>query len=87
MYNNSTGGSDYYPGPYNVTFPAGVTRVILNISITDDDAVEGNENFTLSVDTNALPSGVISISPYKVTAIIMDDDCKLPMKFYDKFID
>ena len=84
---NSIGSNDYYPGPYNVTFHAGETIVLFNITITDDDMVEGNETFTLSIDTNALPSGVISISPYNVTAIIMDDDCKLPMKFYDKFID
>ena len=74
---NLIGGGDYYIGNYNVTFPAGETRVSLIVLISNDDALEGNEAFGLSIDSNTLPSGAIRGSPYSVTVVIEDDECKL----------
>lgn len=71
------GGVDYYIATYNVTIPAGETRVPLIILISDDDAVEGNEAFGLSIDAITLPSGAKRVSPYSFTVVIWDDDCKL----------
>ena len=33
-----TGNVDYTPGPYTITFPAGVTSVSLNITLLNSDA-------------------------------------------------
>ena len=74
---NCTAGSDYDAGPYNVTFPAGKTHASFNITITDDTLVEGEENFTLSIDQSSLPDSV-SISDHNETTVtILDNDCKL----------
>jgi len=70
------GGFDYDSGPYNVTFPAGETFAVFNVSINDDDIVEGNENFTLSVDASSLPNDVTVIHPHQSTVTITDNDCK-----------
>ena len=64
---------DYDFGPYNVTFPAGVTTVSFNISIIDDYILEDNENFTLIINTDSLPDGVITGNPSRVTMIIIND--------------
>ena len=70
------GGIDYHSGPYNVTFPAGVTFAIFNVSINDDDIIGGNENFTLSVDPSSLPNGVTVGNPGRTIVIVVNDDCK-----------
>ena len=77
MYTTFTGNSDYYPGPYNVTFPAGETTMSFNVSVIDDNIVERNEIFTLSIDNNALPRGVVRLTPHSVSVIIENDDSKL----------
>ena len=69
-------GTDYGVGPYSVTFPAGSTRTLLDISINDDVIVEGIENFTLIIDPSSLPSN-ITIGRYnQPTVTILDNDCK-----------
>ena len=40
---------DYVPGPYNLTFPAGVTNVPLFVQIINDDIQEDNEDFELFI--------------------------------------
>jgi len=50
---------DYtYPGPFNVTVPAGETQVVFNISITSDNENEGTENFTVIISSANLHSNV-----------------------------
>ena len=46
-------GDDHEPGPYSFTIPAGETFFPVNISITDDDIVEGNETFILTIDEDS----------------------------------
>ena len=73
-----TGGSvDYDSGPYNITFPAGTTSVPFNVSITDDDILEDNENFLLTVDLSSLPRNITASDPYQATVTILDKDGKL----------
>ena len=69
---------DYGSGPYTVTFPAGVTSVPFNVSINDDMIFEGNENFTLTINSSSLPTGgtVIVGSPDQATVTIVDNDRK-----------
>ena len=65
---------DYDSGPYTVTFPAGKTTVIFNIPINDDNILEGNENFNLTINTSSLSDGVTRGDLDQVTVTIVDND-------------
>ena len=67
---------DYNSGPYPVTFPAGLTSVTFDIPITDDNILEGNENFTLTIDQSSLPTNVNPGDPGEATVTIVNDDGK-----------
>jgi len=69
-----TGGVDYDSGPYNVTFPAGVTSLLLNVPINEDNILEDNEEFTLIIIPNALPDRVTHGSIGQAVVHIVDDD-------------
>ena len=45
------GGVDYNSGPYLIT---GVMRLVINISLTNDNILEGNETFILTISQNFL---------------------------------
>ena len=75
---------DYGSGPYTVTFPAGTTTVPLDIPINDDDIYEINENFTLTINSSSLPTGVTVGNPGQATVTIVDDDRKLIYFCHDK---
>ena len=75
-----TGNDDYTPGPYTVTFPAGVTSATFDVPIISDNLLEGNENFVLVINDSSLPSLVIRGSPGAVTVNMVDDDSKLKFK-------
>ena len=68
---------DYGSGPYTVTFPAGTTRVPFNVSINNDDILEDNEDFMLTINPSSVPTGVTVGSPDQATVTIVDDDRKL----------
>lgn len=59
-----------------MTFSAGVTIVSFDVLIHDDNTMEGNENFNLSINSSSLPDGVTVGDPGQVTVIILDDECK-----------
>ena len=67
---------DYTSGPYTVTFPAGQTTATFDVPINDDNILEGNENFILTIDGTSLPTGITRGSPGEATVTIVDDDCK-----------
>ena len=67
---------DYISGPYSVTIPAGVMSVPFSTSINDDNILEENENFTLTINSS-LPTGVMVGNPGQATVTIVDSDCKL----------
>ena len=64
------------PGPYTVMFPAGVTSMEFNVSITNDDTLEHNETFQLTIDSSSLPVGASTADPNQATVVIINDDCK-----------
>ena len=66
------GGDDYDSRPYMLTIPAGMMRSSFDIAIINDNVVEGNEDFTLVINSFSLPVG--SINEAMVT--IVDDECK-----------
>ena len=71
-----TGGADYDSGPYNVTFPAGVTNIPCDVPITNDIILEGDEYFYLIIDPSSQPNGVSVSNPDHATVTIVDDDGK-----------
>ena len=68
------GGVDYTSGPFNITISAGMANATLNISILDDNVLEGNEVFLVTIDQISLSSVVISNG--STLAVIIDDDRK-----------
>ena len=74
------GGLDYDYTQYNIIIPADVTSLQFTISINDDDLMEGNEYFSLLINTDALPLGVYRTDPYEALVTIIDDDSKLCQK-------
>ena len=65
------GGTDYSSGPYTVLFPAGTTNASLDISINNDNIVEMNETFSLTITP---PNDVMAIDPDNAVVTIVDDD-------------
>ena len=71
------GDIDYDFGPYTVTFTAGDTTASLNISINDDDVLENNENFFLTISHHNYPAHGVTINTTDRPIVnIIDDDCK-----------
>lgn len=69
-------GLDFNFVPHNIFFPAGVTRVTFNVTIIEDNTLEHDEFFSLSVDPLILPDRV-TIGNYTDTTItIVNDDSK-----------
>ena len=67
---------DYTSGPYTITFPAGQTNATLNIPISDDEILEINENFMLTLNSSSVPRGITHDDAGEVTVTIVDDDRK-----------
>ena len=65
---------DYGSGPYEVTFTAGTTEASFNVSLTDDNIFESNENFMITIDPSSLLNNVTVGDRKRVTVIIMDND-------------
>ena len=65
---------DYGSGPYEITFTVGTTEASFNVSLTDDNIFESNENFMITIDPSSLPNNVTVGDRKRVTVIIMDDD-------------
>jgi predicted secreted protein len=73
---SATSSEDYTPGPYEVVFPPGVTKVTVTINITRDDDCECDEEFTAQLLS---PSGDVGIGVNDTASItIVDDDaCRI----------
>ena len=71
------GGVDYISGPYTVTFHAGVTTALCNISITDDNLFENNEDIQIKINSSSLPDRVSVSNSGQATITIVDNDGKI----------
>ena len=76
---------------FNVTFHMGAgsgTVVTAMISAVDDTAVEGDHEFTVSIESTTNPLATVGIS--SVTATIIDNDRKSNLRykryFYNVFV-
>ena len=72
---------DFDLGPHTVTFPARTTIVYLSVSIRNDNIVEGDENFTLTIDPSSLPNDIFIDNYNETTVTIANDDCKFTIYF------
>ena len=73
------GGVDYNSRPYNVTFTAGVTSVSLYVIINNDNILEGNETFILTIANSSLNNQgfIFTVGAYdKATVTIIDTTSK-----------
>ena len=67
-----TAHDDYYPGPYTITFLAGRVSASMDVIILDDNELEDNERFNLTLTSLSVNASVDDID--QVTVTIMDDD-------------
>ena len=51
-----------------------MTRVPFDVPITNDDVLESNEDFTLTINSSSLPDGVTRGNPGSTTVNIRNDD-------------
>ena len=68
--------ADYYPGPYNVTFPPGEINALLNITIFDDVEPECNETFVLHINRSSPLPFCLDIVKEDILVTIVDNECK-----------
>ncbi len=68
---SATAGEDYTAASGDVMFAPNETSKEITVSITDDNAAEGNEDFTVSLSA---PSGATLGNPETATVTIVDDD-------------
>ena len=67
--------SDYYQGPYSVTFPAGVTTASFTIRISDDNTLElTNEIFAIVINVLLLPKNVTYGKFERATVTIVSNE-------------
>ena len=65
------------PGPFPVTFLAGSTTALFDVSIVNDNVLESDENFTLTVNSSSISDTRVTVgSPSDSTITIMDDEGK-----------
>ena len=74
MYNVIGGGVDYDSGTFSIMISAGQTTASLNIGINDDNILEDNEQFKLSIRESSLTGRVMVGNPDETTVIIVDND-------------
>ena len=71
--NTATGGADYTPLTQVVLKADGRTRYSFDVPILYDTVIEGDETFTMAIDTANLPAGVTAGSITEATVTILDD--------------
>ena len=72
---------DYDSGPYTITINAGQTTATFDVAINDDNILEGNENFMLTINSSSLPTGVTRGDLGQAAVTIMDNDRKLLLSY------
>ena len=66
-------GEDYNSGTFTVEFSAGITRAPFSVAIKEDNILEGNESFNLTINPS-LPNKVNVTNPDQATVTIVDND-------------
>ena len=58
-----------------------MTQVLFNVTIMDDNILESNETFQLSINSSSLPNRVTVDNPSVVTVTIVDNDRKICLAY------
>ena len=69
-----TGGYDYTPGPYTVSFKAGQQNATLMVYTNDDAVVEMSETFSVVIESFDKPSVVKIGLPSTATVTVEDNE-------------
>ena len=83
--NTATSGTDFTAGPYTVFIPAGQTRGTVSIQTTQDNVLEGDEDFDVSI-TGASPATTVS-SRGRATITIEDDEYQIGLGSVTHIVD
>ena len=73
--------ADYASGPYYIMFNTGMSRAHFEVKINDDNEMEDDEEFTLIINTDSLPSNIFNGTHTKANVIITSTDGKLTVPF------
>ena len=70
-------GNDFNTTPLIATIPAGATNTTVRVAVTNDNIVEGDEMFNMSLNVpSSLGPGVVAGSVSNTTGIIIDSSSK-----------
>ena len=70
-------GDDFNTNPLTATIPAGATNTTVRVAVTDDNIVEGNETFNISLNvSSSLAPAIVAGSFNSATGIIIDTTSK-----------
>ena len=72
---------DYERGPYPVVFPVNSLQMSYTILVTDDDILEIDEAFNISINSTSLPLDVFIGNISQAVVVIVDEDRKY-MSFF-----
>jgi len=76
---------DFTAGLYPVIFHAERRNAVTNVSITDDNIIEGNETFSVNIVQASFPKNIriASGTPATARVTILDTTSKLKLKSED----
>ena len=74
----SIAGVDYRPLDETLTFSEAVTMITVNISLLDDNTLEGDEDFKAELSTSSGSNVGLGMD---AIITIVDDDSKAPLVF------
>ena len=77
VYSCVTENKDYVLVQHTAEFPVRMSRAEISIQINNDSIFEGNENFTISIDSSSLPRNITTRGPSEAIVTIIDDDREL----------
>ena len=74
MINVVTGNVDYQRRPFSLIFSGIVNSIPIIVRLIDDNIFEGNENFTLTIDSSKVPGNIMVAQPSEVVIVISDNN-------------
>ena len=77
MISVTVGDEDFAGGPFSVIFSTGLSLpavVCTSLLTVDDLAVEGDQNFTLFIESVEPSDVILMVTPSMQTAVITDND-------------
>ena len=74
----SIAGADYRPLDVTLTFSETVTEITVNVTLLNDNTLEGDEDFKARLST--ISGSNIGLGPDAIITIV-DDDSKTPLVF------